>query len=309
MPITTECRVFFEPENERLVIAHVDAGGVWDLSKGVANIDLRDLIYAAATAGGEIQAAMRRVHYIDQAGAKKRLSGLFTGPVSDASDDGHSSATEDLYLGGGGGVTLFTLVTFQFNYLVCAPDGGGSNIVVALEPQLKDTIASQGIGVETWTYDNYDGTDQSRDATCGAITEHQYITPRFIAGDRIPVQACLNTGLSADGTSGLYILTAEVDEPGTGYAVNDVLDVVGGTGEGATLTVTSIDGNGGITGLDITTPGEYTVAPPLAATVSPHATGGGSGINATVTLTISPALEFIALTGRQWAKEHEEPAA
>lgn len=252
----------------------------------------------------------RRWHIVDLLGAKWRLSLPCTQKVSDATDDGHSDPANDIYVGGGsGGVALYTLVDFHFNYLVCAPDDGGDNIIVALEPQLKNTIISQSIGGESWAYDNYDESDQSRDATSGETTEHQYITPRFIPGDRIPVQGCANTGLSADGTSGLHILTVELGFPGTGYVVNDVLDVLGGAGEPATLTVTAVDGNGGITGLDITTAGEYTTAPPFSADLAPHSTGGGEGINATITLTVSEACQYIALTGRQWAKEHEEPVS
>jgi hypothetical protein len=55
---------------------------------------------------------------------------------------------------------------------------------------------------------------------------------------------------------------AIVDDGDSGYAVDDTITLTGGTFTVATiLIVTSIDGGGQITGVDIDTPGTYTVAP------------------------------------------------
>ena len=198
---------------------------------------------------------------------------------------------------------LMTLQSFHFNYLICRPDGGASDgssdVTVALQPELRDTITTEDIGGETWDYDSYDASDQSRNATYGAITEHQFITPRFLAGARVPVDRCLNTGVKGDGTSGLTVDAAAVAAGGTGYAVSDVLTVLGGTGTAATLTVTSVGGSGTITGVSVTTAGDYTIAPG-----SPNAVTGGTGFGASMTLTISAALQYICITGREWAKEN-----
>lgn len=71
---------------------------------------------------------------------------------------------------------------------------------------------------------------------------------------------------------------------GTGYLVNDVLTVAGGAG--GTVTVTSVNGGGGITGINpqVTTPGTgYAVASAVATT-------GGTGSNAHVNITaVQPA--------------------
>lgn len=68
---------------------------------------------------------------------------------------------------------------------------------------------------------------------------------------------------------------------GSGYAVDEVLTFTGGGGTGATATVTSVDGSGGITGITMTTGGSgYTSSP------SGH-TSSGSGTSATFTHTIS----------------------
>jgi len=64
---------------------------------------------------------------------------------------------------------------------------------------------------------------------------------------------------------------------GTGYAVNDVLTVVGGTfTTAATILVTEIGGSGEVTDITVIDPGEYTVYPGVgvATTVAP---AGGAG--------------------------------
>jgi len=73
---------------------------------------------------------------------------------------------------------------------------------------------------------------------------------------------------------------------GTGYSVSDVLTVVGGTGTAATLTVTSVSG-GVITGVEITTAGDYSVNP-----TNPVSVTGGGGSLATFRLTISGSFSY-----------------
>ena len=73
---------------------------------------------------------------------------------------------------------------------------------------------------------------------------------------------------------------------GSGYSVSDVLTVVGGTGTAATLTVTSVSG-GVITGVDVTTGGDYSVNPTNPASVT-----GGTGTLATFRLTISGSFDY-----------------
>ena len=73
--------------------------------------------------------------------------------------------------------------------------------------------------------------------------------------------------------------SAVVDNGGTGYAIDDILTIVGGTGTAATLRVTS-ETAGVVDELSIETPGEYTVSP-----TNPVSLTGGSGTGATATLT------------------------
>jgi hypothetical protein len=68
---------------------------------------------------------------------------------------------------------------------------------------------------------------------------------------------------------------------GTGYVVNDILTVQGGTHtSSATIKVTAVDGSGGVTGFTILTPGLYSVIP-----IPPAATTGGTGTGCAVQLS------------------------
>lgn len=73
---------------------------------------------------------------------------------------------------------------------------------------------------------------------------------------------------------------AYIGNGGTGYTVNDVLTLVGGTGTAATLTVASVNA-GVITGLSVTTAGSYTdsVIPDVAGAVAGIGVTGGTGGN------------------------------
>lgn len=74
---------------------------------------------------------------------------------------------------------------------------------------------------------------------------------------------------------------ATVASGGTGYAVNDILTLVGGTfTEAGTFKVTTIDASGVITGVTFVGAGTYTVA-----ASSPVSTTGGTGTGATLTVT------------------------
>ncbi len=103
----------------------------------------------------------------------------------------------------------------------------------------------------------------------------------------------LNSGVSAVVTAG-----------GTGYAVADVLTVVGGTKTtAATFRVTAVS-SGVVTAVTVTNSGQYSVFPsnPVATTVVP---AGGSGCTLTVTWTgVGPAqpveIPLAILTDQMW---------
>lgn len=77
------------------------------------------------------------------------------------------------------------------------------------------------------------------------------------------------------------LTVASIVAAGTGYAVNDILDIVGGTNTVVgQLRVTSVGGSGEVTGASVETAGVY-------STISPGTRGvtGGGGTGATFTLT------------------------
>jgi len=85
------------------------------------------------------------------------------------------------------------------------------------------------------------------------------------------------------------IVSASVSAPGSGYALADVLTVVGGTSvAAATVRVTQIGGAGEVVALAIVAGGEYSVLPtlPAATTVAPS---GGTGCTLVLSLAIATA--------------------
>jgi hypothetical protein len=79
-----------------------------------------------------------------------------------------------------------------------------------------------------------------------------------------------------------------VDAAGTGYTAGDTLDVVGGLGQITTeLTVSTVNGSGGITGVTISNAGQYVEIP-----TNPVSVTGGSGSAATFDLTFDNPYKF-----------------
>lgn len=90
-------------------------------------------------------------------------------------------------------------------------------------------------------------------------------------------QAVVATNASVSGVA----ITAN----GTGYAVNQTFTATGGTGTSAVLTVSSVDVNGNVTGVSISTAGDYTIIPTM--TDNPFTTNTGTGTGFTASLTLS----------------------
>lgn len=86
-----------------------------------------------------------------------------------------------------------------------------------------------------------------------------------------------NTTQAAISVATMGLTSAAVNAAGSGYAVGNILTIVGGTGTAATLTVDSVDGSGGVTSATVTTNGDYSA---LIATASPATVTGGAGTGA-----------------------------
>jgi hypothetical protein len=83
-------------------------------------------------------------------------------------------------------------------------------------------------------------------------------------------------------------VSVAINAAGTGYTVGNTLDVVGGLGQiDAELTVTTVNGSGGITGVTISNAGQYTEIP-----ANPVSVTGGSGSAATFNLTFDNPYKF-----------------
>lgn len=89
-------------------------------------------------------------------------------------------------------------------------------------------------------------------------------------------------GTTATGTVIAGVVSATITAAGTGYSVNDVLTLVGGTGTAATLTVNTVDVGGEILTFTVTTAGNYSA---LASLTNLAVTGGSGNDDATFTVT------------------------
>lgn len=86
---------------------------------------------------------------------------------------------------------------------------------------------------------------------------------------------------SAEKTNSVAVVVG-----GTGYAVDDILVVLGGSSEySTTLKVTTVGGSGEVTGVAVEAEGAYSVVP-----TNPVSVAGGSGNGATFNLTTGTAM-------------------
>lgn len=90
-----------------------------------------------------------------------------------------------------------------------------------------------------------------------------------------------DTSIELAGTESLDggLISVEISNPGSGYSVNDVLTLVGGTFSSVgRARVTSVGGGGEILTVEVDTEGSYSQAPS-----APYLTTGGTGSGATLT--------------------------
>ena len=87
-----------------------------------------------------------------------------------------------------------------------------------------------------------------------------------------------------NSSSGHQATSAGIVAAGTGYAVGDIVTVLGGSGAPAALKVTTVSGST-VTGLSVVAGGSYSAAPSGTLTTSARSPSSGTGL--TVTLTTS----------------------
>lgn len=107
----------------------------------------------------------------------------------------------------------------------------------------------------------------------------------FEVGDTLSVSGGTASQASILSVASVQLRTATASTAGTGYAVNDTVTFSGsGYTTSVILTVTSINGGGGITGVNITQAGQYTGTPSPTGPLAPTSTSGG-GTSSQFTLT------------------------
>jgi flagellar hook-basal body protein len=174
-----------------------------------------------------------------------------------------SGGTEklDTVIGALGGITAGSGYTNGIYPGVALSGGSGTgataNVTVSGGKVTAVTLVNKGVGY--------------------AASDLLGVTPNLVGGT--------GTGFSIPvttiETNRIGVLAA-VSAAGTGYAVGQVVNLVGGAGtSGATGTVTSVNGSGGVTGIELTTPGTgFTAGQLLAITAM-----SGSATGATVAVS------------------------
>jgi len=93
------------------------------------------------------------------------------------------------------------------------------------------------------------------------------------------------------------VVGVSITANGTGYAVGNTFTATGGTGVSAVLTVSSADANGNVTGVTISTAGDYTVLPTVTNNPFTSNTGSGTGFTANFTFNLLQTRLTAAGTG------------
>ena len=133
-----------DPENQAVVLRRIGDTGAPVATSPQVRMELEALQYAhRLNSTSAIEAIFRRLHFTKPiGGGKKRCYGLFTVPEADATDDDHSDATEDLYIGGTFVGTTLQLWAF-INVDTTAHTSGTANFYSRSVAGLIDTILAR----------------------------------------------------------------------------------------------------------------------------------------------------------------------
>jgi len=115
---------------------------------------------------------------------------------------------------------------------------------------------------------------------------------RVFTGTGAPGSSTLNTGNGMfNGLQSGFLINASLYLPGSGYVVNDVLVLSGGTGSAMQLTVDMVTASGGIQDFHVSAVGNYSAYPGAVEGVS-----GGTGSSAQFLLNVPPPDYYIDTT-------------
>ena len=193
--------IHYDAENGEIILQSVDESGARIAELPMVSIKQEDLQYAGTADAEMNKARLRRVHWTDLEGAKWRAYGLFTKQEDDETDDGHSSETEDLYVGGGGGGLIMCKITSLFgqDYLGVKKFDGtdltGDEFMVAKSLPSR-MVDSEDVDEVTFSYTYVD--DNYRTSNDGTTTEAQVMFQRFKVDAIVWVSAVDFSGVSHD---------------------------------------------------------------------------------------------------------------
>ena len=90
----------------------------------------------------------------------------------------------------------------------------------------------------------------------------------------------------ATAVANAKVVAVTITAAGEGYAVGNTFTATGGTGTSAVLTVTTVNVDGNVTAVSITTVGDYTAVPTLEDNPFTSNTGSGTGFTANLSLGV-----------------------
>jgi hypothetical protein len=163
--------------------------------------------------------------------------------------------------------------------LLAVPVTNAGTGIIDLDPWPSITI-EDGEGAETLLY---------LAVTDAEITN---VGTGFVPGETLTYDINSSTTDVVLTTIAVQAVSAAIDDPGSGYSNDDVIRVVGGTGETlATFDVTTGASDTEIASLAVNTAGSYTVIPADNAATT-NVTGSGTGAR----ITVAWGLEEIEIT-------------
>jgi len=120
----------------------------------------------------------------------------------------------------------------------------------------------------------------------------------FLGGSNNSAAVNLSINSNGGAINQTIVTAAAIASAGTGYKKNDTLTVAGGTSTfAATITVSTVNGTGGITAVALKSAGAYSATPANPVSVTCGCTGTGTGAKFTLTFTPPPTGVTFILTG------------
>jgi hypothetical protein len=202
-----------------------------------------------------------------------------------------NTVTATTLIGGGGSANYGQLTggattkAVEFQTL-----GSDSNIALVL-----DTKGTGAIDLAAGS----SGVNISNGGTVTAITRTNSGGANYTTVPSVTVSAPTTvSGVQATASATMFVGSATVSAGGSGYAVGNVLTIVGGTNSSvATLTVATLSGSAVAT-VTITTIGSYTALPSNPVSVT-----GGAGTGATFTLAWSVSTIVVDTAGSGYVEQ------